>query len=136
MKVSLVPIEHINAVWERLVPILEPAVAVTNGRYTTYDVYVAAQQSNIQLWIAFEGESIYGLEVTCVTDYPSKRVLTSMFTGGAKLREWRAEMMDVLVRWAKDNQCTAIEGYGRDGWVKMLEPYGVTKGLVMFEKEV
>ena len=136
MKVSLVPIEHINAVWERLVPILEPAVAVTNGRYTTYDVYIAAQQSNIQLWIAFEGESIYGLEVTCVTDYPSKRVLTSMFTGGAKLREWRAEMMDVLVRWAKDNQCTAIEGYGRDGWVKMLEPYGVTKGLVMFEKEV
>jgi hypothetical protein len=136
VKVSLVPIEHINAVWERLVPILEPAVAVTNGRYTTYDVYVAAQQSNIQLWIAFEGESIYGLEVTCVTDYPSKRVLTSMFTGGAKLREWRAEMMDVLVRWAKDNQCTAIEGYGRDGWVKMLEPYGVTKGLVMFEKEV
>jgi len=136
VKVSLVPIEHINAVWERLVPILEPAVAVTNGRYTTYNVYVAAQQSNIQLWIAFEGEFIYGLEVTCVTDYPSKRVLTSMFTGGAKLREWRAEMMDVLVRWAKDNQCTAIEGYGRDGWVKMLEPYGVTKGLVMFEKEV
>ena len=136
MKVSLVPIEHINAVWERLVPMLDPAVAVTNGRYTTYDVYVAAQKSNIQLWIAFEGESIYGLEVTCVTDYPSKRVLTSMFTGGAKLREWRAEMMDVLVRWAKDNQCTAIEGYGRDGWVKMLEPYGVTKGLVMFEKEV
>lgn len=136
MKVSLVPIEHINAVWDRIKPILDPAVAVTNGRYTTYDVYVAAQQSRMQLWIAFEDQSIYGIQVTCITDYPSKRALTSLFTGGTKLRQWRNDMMGILDMWAKDNECEVIEGYGKEGWLKMLEPYGVTRGLIMFEKEV
>lgn len=136
MNVSLVPIEHINAVWDRIRPFLDPAVAVTNGRYTSYDVYVAAQKSTMQLWIAFDDQSIEGVQVTCVTDYPSKRVLTSLFTGGTKLRHWRSEMMELLIRWAKDNQCESIEGCGKEGWLKMLEPYGITKGLTMFEKEL
>jgi hypothetical protein len=136
VNVSLVPIEHINAVWDRVQPLLDPAVAVTNGRYTSYDVYVAVQKSTMQLWIAFDNQAIKGIEVTCVTDYPSKRVLTSMFTGGTNLRHWRNEMMELLVRWAKDNQCEAIEGCGKEGWLKMLEPFGITKGLIMFEKEL
>jgi hypothetical protein len=45
-------------------------------------------------------------------------------------------MMQILMRWAEDNQCSGIEGYGREGWIKMLEPYGVKRGLVMFEKDL
>jgi hypothetical protein len=45
-------------------------------------------------------------------------------------------MMGVLIRWAEDNECTGIEGYGRKGWIKMLEPYGVKENLIMFEKEL
>jgi hypothetical protein len=45
-------------------------------------------------------------------------------------------MMAVLVRWAEDNECTAIEGYGRKGWLKMLDSYGVKQALIMFEKDI
>lgn len=116
---------------------LETAVAVTNGRYSTYDVYVLLQQQRMHLWIAFDGDRvIHGIEVTQIIDYPSKRVLASLFTAGKRLREWREPMMDVLSRWARDNDCDAIEGQGREGWIKMLEPYGVKRGLVNFEKEL
>jgi hypothetical protein len=102
-----------------------------------YDVYVAVQQGRMQLWIAFDDQNeILGCQVTTVTDYPSRRLLTSWFTGGKRLREWRDEMMGVLIRWAEDNECTGIEGYGRKGWIKMLEPYGVKENLIMFEKEL
>lgn len=137
MIVSLVPYDHIDAVWDEVRPLLAPAVDVTNGRYTTYDVYVALCQHKMHLWIAMDDTHvIHGIEVTQITDYPSKRALTSVFTGGRQLRAWRDPMMDILTRWARDNGCEAIEGHGRLGWVKMLEPYGVKVGLIQFEKEI
>lgn len=136
MNISLIPIDHINDVWDKVKDYLMPAVKVTNGRFMLYDVYIAIQKGRMHLWIAFDDDkNILGCEVTEITDYPSRRLLTSCFTGGVKLRSWRDEMMSVLIRWAEDNQCTGIEGCGRKGWIKMLEPYGVKETLVMFEKE-
>ena len=136
MKCSLIPFDHVDAVWGRVREMLEPAVAVTNGRYTTYDVYNALQCQAMTLWIAFDQNGIHGCQVTQVTEYPSKRVLVSVFTAGKMLRAWREPMMDMLLRWAKEHSCEAIEGLGREGWVKLMEPYGCKKMLVMFEKEV
>lgn len=135
MKVSLVPFDHIDRVWDVVRPMLEPAVAVSNGRYTTYDLYVALQQQRLHLWIAF-GDEIVGCEVTQVFDYPSKRVLISLFTAGRMFRKWREPLLDILTRWARDNGCSCIEGMGREQWVRLLEPYGVRRMSVNFEMEV
>jgi hypothetical protein len=137
VNISLVPVDHINDVWDSVKHLLAPAVSVTGGRYMLYDVYVGIQTNKMQLWIAFnDDKQIVGCEVTTITDYPSRRLLTSLFTGGKSLRLWRDEMMEVLLRWAEDNECTGIEGYGRKGWIKMLEPYGVKQTLIMFEKDL
>lgn len=137
MNISLVPVDHINDVWDSVKHLLAPAVSVTGGRYMLYDVYVGIHTNKMQLWIAFsDDKQIVGCEVTTITDYPSRRLLTSLFTGGKSLRLWRDEMMEVLLRWAEDNECTGIEGYGRKGWIKMLEPYGVKQTLIMFEKDL
>lgn len=137
MNVSLVPADHVDAVWDSVKGFLIPAVRVTGGRYMLFDVYAATKSGDMQLWIAFDDErDILGCEVTRVTDYPSRRVLTSLFTGGRNIRLWKDPMMGVLVRWAEDNQCTAIEGYGRKGWSKMLDSYGVKQTLILFEKDI
>jgi hypothetical protein len=137
VNVSLVPESHIDGVWDSVKEFLIPAVKVTNGRYMLYDVYVALKRADMQLWIAFDDDrEINGCEVTTITDYPSRRVLTSLFTGGRNIRLWKDSMMGVLVRWAEDNECTAIEGYGRKGWLKMLDSYGVKQALIMFEKDI
>lgn len=137
MNVSLVPPEYINDVWDTVKVFLKPAVEVTNGRFMLYDVYSFSQMGRYQLWIAFDDDKqIMGCEVTTVTDYPSKRVLTSLFTGGNDIRSWRNQMIDVITKFAKDQDCEAIEGHGRKGWIKLLEPYGVKRGLTMFEKDI
>ena len=137
MNLSLVPVDHIDNVWDSVKGFLAPAVKVTNGRYMLYDVYVALKSANMQLWIAFgEDLEIIGCEVTVITNYPSRRVLTSLFTGGRNISLWKDPMMAVLVRWAEDNECTAIEGYGRKGWLRMLDSYGVKQSLIMFEKDI
>ena len=137
MNISLVPIEYINDIWDEVKVILKPAVEVTNGRFMLYDIYSFAQMGRYQMWIAFDDDrQIKGCEVTTVTDYPSKRVLTSLFTGGDDIRSWRNQMIDVITKFAKDHDCEAIEGHGREGWIKLLEPYGVKRGLTMFEKDI
>ena len=137
MNVSLVPGSHVESVWDSVKDFLTPAVKVTNGRYMLYDVYAAIKADRMQLWIAFNDErEVLGCEVTSITDYPSRRVLTSVFTGGRKINLWKNEMMGILVQWAEDNQCTAIEGYGRKGWIRMLDAYGVKQSLILFEKDI
>ena len=137
MNISLVPVDHIDNVWDSVKGFLNPAVKVTNGRYMLYDVYVALKNANMQLWIAFgEDLEVIGCEVTTITNYPSRRVLTSLFTGGRNIRLWKDHMMAVLVRWAEDNECTAIEGCGKKGWLRMLDSYGVKQSLIMFEKDI
>jgi len=137
VNISFVPFNHIDDVWEAVKGFIAPAVKVTNGRYMVEDIRIAAKRGDMQLWIAFtEDRDIIGCEVTAISEYPSRRLLTSLFTGGNDLRSWRDKMMQILVRWAEDNQCSGIEGYGREGWIKMLEPYGVKRGLTMFEKDL
>jgi hypothetical protein len=137
VNVSLVPGSHVESVWDSVKDFLTPAVKVTNGRYMLYDVYAAIKADRMQLWIAFNDErEVLGCEVTSITDYPSRRVLTSVFTGGRKINLWKNEMMGILVQWAEDNQCTAIEGYGRKGWIRMLDAYGVKQSLILFEKDI
>ena len=137
MNVSLVPADHVEYVWDSVKDYLLPAIRVTGGRYMLYDVYSALMSGEMHLWIAFnDDKEILGCEVTRVTDYPSRRVLTSLFTGGRKIQLWKDPMMDVLVRWAEDNQCTGIEGYGRKGWIRMLDSYGVKQSLILFEKDI
>lgn len=133
---SFVPVDHVNAVWEKVAHILEPAVGVCEGRWLLYDVYCAIQQSEMQLWIAFDEEKeIIGVHVTKLTQYPQRLLVTSLFTGGTRFREWRNELLAVTVAWAKDEGASGIEGQGRIGWVKMMEPYGVKPIATLFELE-
>jgi hypothetical protein len=137
MHVSLVPADHVPEIWPTVRVLLEPAVAVTNGRYTVDDVFYSCMVGFLTLWIAFDDDKqIVGCEVTKIVDYPSRQVLCSLFTAGDRMRDWREPMMELLVRYARDNGCTAIEGQGRPGWVKMMEPYGVRALAMLFEKDI
>jgi hypothetical protein len=145
MQVSLVPPDQVPYVWQAVKALLEPAVAVTNGRYTTEDVFYGLMAQDMTLWIAFDDDKqIVGCEVTKIVDYPSRQVLCSLFTAGeqatgsarAGMREWREPMMALLIRYARDVGCTAIEGQGRPGWIKLMEPYGVRPIAMLFEKDL
>jgi len=123
--VTYVPIEYVGAVWGSVAPWLEGAVRLTSGRYTVYDVYVAVQQSRMQLWIAVrEDQTITGVQITCIEDYPSKRMLNCVFTGGVAFKEWGALLTEQLEVWARANHCTGLEAHGRAGWANLLARLG------------
>lgn len=122
MMVSLIPQEHVHECWPDVQEFMDKAAEYTFGRYHEDDIYdLVTQRPDYNLWVAFEeGPVYYGAVVTGFTDYPNKRVLTMHFCGGDEIDRWKAPMLALLRRWAKDTQCNAIEFTGRKGWVKLF----------------
>lgn len=137
MNTTIVPIEYVDRFWDEVRPLLEPAVEVTNGRFSTYDIYVGLQRGHYQLWVSFtEDAVIAGCVVTQVVDYPSKRCLSMLFTAGKNIRAWMSSMDEMLGRWAKDQGCELIEGHGRPAWARLVEKLGCRPLACTFERDV
>lgn len=139
MIVTYVPPEYVDTVWGIAGAMLRPAAEFNNGRYTVKDAYHGIQNATMQLWLAFdnddEDKKIYGSIVTMITHYPSKKYLTVLMVGGSKMYLWMDTLADIVEKWARDNECDGVEGYGRIGWKKLLNRFGGTTQISIFEKE-
>ena len=125
IQVSMVPKEHVDAVWKDVEGYLEGAAEYTYGRFEVEDIYDSITQYDSDLWIAFEDEGkIIGAVVTRFIDYPRKRFLSMDFTGGVQLKKWKQKMLELLQKWAYDNYCEGIESSGRPGWSKIFSEDG------------
>lgn len=124
MEVSAVPAEFVKQVWPDVEGYLKGAADYTYGRYDVEDILDSITDYDHTLWIAFNVEGIKGAVVTSFIDYPRKRMLCMQFCGGVQLDTWQAPMLELLQRWAQDNDCDGIESTGRAGWSKVFKSDG------------
>lgn len=131
--ISLVPTEHVLGAWEAVEPFMERAVEMTNGRYELEDILDALLNRNHDLWVVFTGTRVLGAMVTAIRQYPRKKYLELSFIGGDEGMEWKGQMLDILQRWAYDNNCNGIESCARLGWAKIFKDDGYRPMWQMFE---
>jgi len=124
MKVSMVPTKHVTDIWDAVKPHLKKAADYTYGRYEVDDILDCITDYDHTLWIAFDEKEIKGAVVTMMAQYPRKKYLDMVFTGGVELESWKAQMLDLLQKWAFDNECSGIESTGRPGWAKIFKADG------------
>ena len=124
MQVSAVPAEYVKEVWPDVKGYLQGAGDYTHGRYEAEDILDSITDYDHTLWIAFTEEGIKGAVVTNFIDYPRKRMLCMNFCGGVQLENWKDPMLQLLQRWAKDNECDGIEATARLGWSKIFKSDG------------
>ncbi|MHC4370303.1 MAG: hypothetical protein ACYSW8_22045 [Planctomycetota bacterium] len=136
MNISLVPVEHVSSVWNDVRDYLEPAVEITNGRWTMEHLCAAISMGRTQLWIAFDDEEVKGAMTTELTSYPAKTVLAMHFLGGKDFDDWYSDMLRQITRYALDCGCQGIEGVARFGFWKWLQEDGFKKSSAFYEKEV
>lgn len=134
MNISLVPSDHVMRIWSEVRDYLEPAVAVSKGRWTMEHLCGALTMGSAQLWIAFDDQKICGALTTEITQYPAKRVLSMHFLGGEDFDSWYEEMLCQITRYAKDMDCDGIEGVARFGFWKWLQRNGFEKSSAFYEK--
>jgi hypothetical protein len=124
MQVTLIPTEHVSEVLPKIFSHLSKAAEYTFGRYEPEDILDSITQYDHHLWIAFVGEEVKGITVTCFKQYPRLLCLDMVFCAGDEGMEWKTPMLKMLQHWAHDNDCDRIESSGRVGWSKIFKDDG------------
>jgi hypothetical protein len=124
MQVSLVPAEFVEGLWPRIFSHLSKAAEYTFGRYEPEDILETLVSGQADLWIAMDGDEIIGITVTRFWQYPRKKCLDMVFIGGDEGFSWKDPMLNMLQRWAYDNECEVIESSGRPGFSRVFRDDG------------
>ena len=115
--------------FERCKPYIEAALEYTGGTHDIIDIYEGLYKGTMQLWPAEKS-----CLVSEIINYPKKKVL-NIFLGGGDLTEILSMHEDVI-RWAKDQKCTALNMTGRFGWKKPLAKHGWKPMHSSYVKEI
>ena len=124
VQVSLVPTEHVLNVWPAVVGYVADALAYTYGRYEPEDTLDELLAGTHQLWIAFEDGDINGAVISHILQYPRKRFLGCPIVTGDEFSAWKAPMLNILQRFAADNDCDGLEATARLGWARVFKDDG------------
>jgi hypothetical protein len=125
LQVTVVPSAVVDIVWKDTKKFLQAALDTTSGRYGIEDIYALLQSGELVLWLVLDDEEPIACITTRITNYPSgSRAMAMDWIGGKRMAEWLPMAHSIMKRYASDNGCTYMEGYGRKGWGRWLQKYG------------
>ena len=135
--ISLVPNEYLHLVWDKARDHLVHFEKRSGGKYSVDDIGKMISDEIQQLWIiADDDHEVVGAVVTQVWETPQKKICDVVACAGDGLDDYLYESMKELENFARLNHCDAMRVEGRNGWLKVLEPYGFGKTSIVMEKEL
>lgn len=123
----------IDRVWPKVEKQIFEAYQRARGRLNIQDVYDLLKTSDMQLWLALEGEEILGLCTTEIVRYPRKKVCAVRMCTGKDYNKWK-HFIKNIEDWARISGCTAMETQCRQGWARVFKDYEQTH--VFLEKDL
>ena len=114
-----VPQEDLHIVWNEVEPLIKKALDDT---YTARDILDGLVKNAFQLFISWE-DKVESAVITEVIQYPQKKVCRYFLAGGSNMNNWLEPIQQEIEKFAKYNQCDAIEVAGRKVWLRKLKGY-------------
>jgi len=111
MSIEGVLAQDVDALWERVCPLVERAMEYADGKMDATDVYNGLKVRDFQLWLVPGG-----IWITRIVNYPKSTRLEWIAAAG-EYQEW-TDHLPLLFDWAKAQGCDAAEIGGRAGWGK------------------
>ena len=136
MMMSAVPKEAVSAVWADVARVMNKSVDTSNGKYHIDDLFHGIQSDLYVLWVIMEEEKVIAAITTRIIEYPGKRAMAMDWIGGSKMGKWLPIAQETLEKFAKDNNCTHLEGYGRKAWGRWLGKYGWNPEYIAYRMEI
>ena len=138
LEMSMVPPNLLGHAWKKSEHLIGKLKRVSHGRFEGHDILHEMYSGKQQMWCIWEGDKedfpIIGVVITEVLQYPQKKLLCIQYCTGARLNEWKSDILDLLDRWAKECECDGLELTGRKGWVRELKPDGWNEEYVILTK--
>lgn len=123
-----VPPDRVKEIWPHVLHLI--AKAMERGRMGRFeDVQTDVLGGNAFLWLAIENGSVLASAVTKVTNEPGERLCTIVACGGYAFERW-GRLIEGLEKYARAENCVAVEICGRPGWSRALKGYRTTKVII------
>tara|TARA_R100000908_G_C3732748_1_gene131591 strand:- start:410 stop:883 length:474 start_codon:yes stop_codon:yes gene_type:complete len=135
--ISLVPMDHCSTIWNQVRVHFVESIERSNGRWSMEHLLAALVSGQYQLWIAYDEEkTINGVLATQVIQYPCRSNLAMHFCGGVDFDNWYVDLLAEISKFAKESNCSALEGVARKGFWKWFKEDGFSKETPFYEKEL
>ena len=137
MRVSLVPTEAVGHVWKDVDRVLKKAVATVDDKAERIDILDGVYNGTYVLWVVVdEQDDVIAAFTTRLIVYPQRKALALDWVGGTRMKEWEAQLIDTMRRYANELDCSHLEGYGRKGWGRALKKYGFYPEYIAYRMEL
>jgi len=114
---------------------LKPSISMNRGAFTDKDLYKLIQDRDMQLWGVHDGD-LKAVFITQIVEYIRMKRLRLVLIGGHEIEEWLDMVSECMDKFAKENNCSGIELWGRKGWIKRLKPLGYEEYETVVIKEL
>ena len=134
-----VPTDYLDAVWSNVAKVLKKSVGTAKGKYEVNDLYPLVKNDELVLWIVADhdkDDEIIAAITTRLILYPQSNAMAMDWIGGKRMMEWLPIAMEKLSSFAKDCDCSHLEGYGRKAWMKILKKYNWEPEYIAYRMEI
>lgn len=113
----------IDSVWDQVKPEIQKALDRDFNRTSINTVYDKLKSRDHQLWVCKDPDCVF---VTGIFNYDNAVQLRLLYAGGSG---WSAflnkgeidTIMNIFKRFALSKNCSEIEIWGREGWMKIID---------------
>jgi hypothetical protein len=113
--ISITP-HMVQHYWPHVKGMLSEALEHGRGRFTLDGIEDDLIAGKKRLWAVLGPEHVVAAVVTCVTDFPAKRVCTILLCGGEDVDSWVSRVLAAIEEYARWEECGQVEIIGRAGW--------------------
>lgn len=131
-----VPLPVLDIVWDDAEKLLTPAINTAGGKFNANDVKQGIESGMLTLWLVVDGTKPVAAITTRIIEYPGCRAMALDWIGGRRMKEWLPLAQETIERFAKDNGCVHLEGYGRKAWGRWLERYNWKPDYTAYKMEL
>jgi hypothetical protein len=136
LQFSAVPPNGLHLIWRDVEPMLAKAIDRSGGYYNTAIILDGVCRGILGLWVVLDDTKPIAVLTTRIDKMPNATVLVMDWIGGSRMKEWLPLAQNTFERYARDNGCTQLHGYGRKGWDRFLQKHGWKPDHVVYKMEL
>lgn len=139
LKISAIPVDMVDSIWDDIAPKIEMAIEHSNGELTLSGILRRIKKKDmILLAITKKGVILAGITLEISVFDSGKRVLFLTTVGGSEIDTWLDKVSDAVESIGRDHNCEEIYISGRAAWARKLKRlgYGTIHTVVSKKLEV
>ena len=122
-------------VWPQVKPLFLQNERVWGEYYTIEAFPISFQQGTLQLWTINDEDEFFLAIVTELLIFPKMKVLNILLSVGDELKN-SLVFLDCIEMWARKQGALKSNVVGREGFLRVLKPYGYRKRAVALSKDI